>query len=355
MMDAITDQGEGSLLSEKVLLDVQPRYQASKDAFKPTTPPTPTAARTGPVIDRRRRRPGGQRCPGPLRAIPRARPDRRRDEVRRGHWFAGSTWTAETLVDPTAAVVDNSYDLPSPAAIADALNNMADARQGRIRGQLPDDQPCRRRVDRRRHHRPRPYWAKPGATFPYPSMAGAGDRMSICWALFGRAPDLSVGIGDRRRRALPHVPGAGHRDTGRRLCGRRRLPRLQGLEHLQAGGRLRLRPLDHRRWRAAGPRSSRPRSRAPQRRSQGQATYSAPSDNKCAALGGCASPISASQLLPRPGRRHPTRSRCRRARWRCSTSAAEQPKQIVDWRCVTRARRCTTWPTGRTRGDGPPG
>src|SRR6185295_19516939 len=41
------------------------------------------------------------------------------------------------------------------------------------------------------------YWddtiqAKSPKTFPYPSMVGSGDRMAICWAVFGKAPDLSI-------------------------------------------------------------------------------------------------------------------------------------------------------------------
>lgn len=34
------------------------------------------------------------------------------------------------------------------------------------------------------------YWANKNGQFPSPAMVGAGDRMSICWALLGKSPDL---------------------------------------------------------------------------------------------------------------------------------------------------------------------
>jgi len=43
------------------------------------------------------------------------------------------------------------------------------------------------------------YWSAKTAdagqnpAFPFPSMGGSGDRMSICWALFGKVPDIGVG------------------------------------------------------------------------------------------------------------------------------------------------------------------
>lgn len=36
------------------------------------------------------------------------------------------------------------------------------------------------------------YWSNPKGQFPSPAMGGSGDRMSICWALLGKTPDLSV-------------------------------------------------------------------------------------------------------------------------------------------------------------------
>ena len=167
------------------------------------------------------------------------------------------------------------------------------------------------------------YWSAGGRTpvpSPIPSMAGSGDRMAIAWAVTGQTPDLS------RRHRSADADGLYHACQGLDLDGDTAindcaagldLPHLQGIERLPRPGRLRLR----RRLTTGGGNcgsSSRrlPRSRAgggcahgdPQIRQacaagrrRGRATYSAPSDNKCGAFGGCAVPISASQLYPTSG------------------------------------------------------
>lgn len=38
------------------------------------------------------------------------------------------------------------------------------------------------------------YWQVQNTDFPYPSMVGAGDHMSICWAVLGQAPSLAAGV-----------------------------------------------------------------------------------------------------------------------------------------------------------------
>ena len=36
------------------------------------------------------------------------------------------------------------------------------------------------------------YWSNRNGQFPSPAMVGSGDRMSICWALLGKSPDLQI-------------------------------------------------------------------------------------------------------------------------------------------------------------------
>jgi hypothetical protein len=154
------------------------------------------------------------------------------------------------------------------------------------------------------------FWTNEEAAFPSPSMYGSGDRVSICWAIFGAAPDLSVGVDPRIPGTLYHAcqglnldpaPASGahvqcapvpvsHSCKGSNTCnaeGGCGFVQLIGsffncgqkvlLEHIQT---------------AQPP--------------QGESTfYSAPSDNKCAGAGGCAVPISASQMFPPPDSQKP--------------------------------------------------
>ena len=82
-----------------------------------------------------------------------------------------------------------------------------------------------------------------------PSMGGSGDRMAICWAVFGQAPDLSLGIDPIEPAKLYHcVPGARFRFSPATACAAARgVPHLQRLQQVPGPGRLRLRAGDHRR------------------------------------------------------------------------------------------------------------
>ncbi len=139
--------------------------------------------------------------------------------------------------------------------------------------------------------------------FPSPSMGGTGDRMAICWALFGQAPDLSLGVDPIRFGKLYHacqaldfaVPGNNqcaapevfHTCIGSNKC------KAQGgcgfVQNIAGGGIC-----SH----AVGTRG--PLS-AGSVQTPSDAIYSAPSDNKCRTFGGCAVPISASQVYPEGG------------------------------------------------------
>lgn len=160
------------------------------------------------------------------------------------------------------------------------------------------------------------YWKKTGTNFPMPAMSGAGDRMSICWALFGKAPDLALAPPAKKANTLYHAcqgmaldpntpvqewgcasPTIYHTCIGSNEC---RSEGGCGFVQSTAGGG------------SCGGSGCGGKSL---RGVQAQATvsgvlcggptppantYGAPADNKCASFGGCAVPISASQMYPDP-------------------------------------------------------
>jgi len=318
MMDAITDQGEGSILKQRVLAlaaslqAVEQRYQPSRVALESDYPDfTDTGKLTGSAD-----------------AVARFGNDDR-DHYDRFQEVLASVdgivtwdawlkqhgpWTAADLVTP-GTVPPADAKIPAPADIAAALNSMADrhgggpdyptllsqAAIGAIAGVTTV-------LDK--------YWNadaqnRSPVTFPFPSMAGAGDRVSICWAVLGTAPDLRIGLAPPEPDTLYHScqaidyaappgqPGTNqcapvqvfHSCRGSNSC------RAQGgcgfvqptsgggscSGKLAAGTAIGVRTFGGGCNPFAGPH------------------YSAPGDNKCGGFGGCAVPISASQLYPKDG------------------------------------------------------
>lgn len=116
-------------------------------------------------------------------------------------WHAqGHAWTADMLQTPEH--VNNKYPIPQAGEIAGALNRLkqndneknyemiSQVVTGAIKGvtTVLND-----------------YWNGKTGTFPFPSMAGSGDRMSLCWAIFGKAPDLSKGVTAKTPGILYHA------------------------------------------------------------------------------------------------------------------------------------------------------
>lgn len=214
---------------------------------------------------------------------------------------AGNKWTAEMLMTNEADYKANTHNIPPAADIAAALNNMkaggeanykifSQAAAGAIAGIT--------RVLRG-------FWTAETTGFPSPSMYGSGDRVSICWAVFGRYPDITRGIAEKTVGELYHacqgleLSGTRsdtcanvevfHSCRGSNTCkaeGGCGFVQVQG-ESAQCGHKV---LLDH-----LNP--TRPLMGTV--RGTGK-LYSAPSDNICASFGGCAVPISASQLYPPP-------------------------------------------------------
>jgi hypothetical protein len=222
----------------------------------------------------------------------------------------GHKWTAGLLT--TTGYDPDRHDIPPPEAVADALNALhlddINARDSdRISNYAIFSQIAAGAIagitrvlgD---------FWTKEGTAFPSPSMYGSGDRVSICWAIFGGAPDLSAGIAAKDPKTplynacqglnLAHASGAhpqcapiavAHSCRGSNTC---KAEGGCGFVQLAIGpqpgcGFKALR--EHSQPMPAG---ASPAAETKQ--------YSAPSDNHCAGFGGCAVPISASQMFPPP-------------------------------------------------------
>lgn len=218
---------------------------------------------------------------------------------------AGNKWTAEMLMTNEEDYKANQWNLPPAADIAAALNNLkADESNYKIFSQAAAGSIAG--ITRVLGG----FWTAETTGFPSPSMYGSGDRVSICWAVFGRYPDITAGIAAKTPGELYHAcqgfelsgPRTDtcaqvevfHSCRGSNTCkaeGGCGFVQVQGQSALCGHKVL----LDH---------------LNPTRPLQGQAQatgtlYSAPSDNKCGSFGGCAVPISASQLYPIPDSTQP--------------------------------------------------
>ena len=158
------------------------------------------------------------------------------------------------------------------------------------------------------------YWAVKGTNFPMPAMSGTGDRMSICWALFGKAPDLSIAPPAKKANTLYHAcqgmaldpstpvqewgcasPTIYHTCIGSNDC------RSEGgcgfVQSTAGGGSCGGSGCGGKSLRGKQQQATAGLKSAP---ADTTTTYGAPADNRCGAFGGCAVPISASQMYPDP-------------------------------------------------------
>jgi len=283
-------------------------------------------------------------------------------------WHAqGNTWNAELLQTPDH--IHNKYPIPPASDIAGALNRLkendtdknfqmfSEVVAGAIKGvtTVLND-----------------YWNGKTKTFPFPSMAGSGDRMSLCWAVFGKAPDLSLGVQPKTPGILYHacqgmnldannpgeaascaavevfhtckgsntcaaeggcgfvqnVKGGGSCGGSGSSCGSSGKPSGGGSSGCGSKVKM-MAATSHGKPIAAGCGSNgqpasgsgcghngtpsngsagcgQPKEKnlcggpSPTPTPTGPVYYSAPSDNRCASYGGCAVPISASQMFPAP-------------------------------------------------------
>jgi len=313
MINAITDQGEGEGVAEWIrrmrgLLQYAPvkgQFQPDEEALNFDYPNyTDTGVQNDPSGNKvARSQNGALDHQDRFEAINKLL--KAGGVVTWDQWHAaGNKWTAEMLKTNEEDYKANTWNLPPAEDIAAALNSLkpdennykifSQAAAGSIAG-----------ITRVLGG----FWTAETTGFPSPSMYGSGDRVSICWAVFGRYPNITNGIAARTVGELYHacqgleLSNRGdtcaqvevfHSCRGSNTCkaeGGCGFVQVQG-QSAQCGHKVLLDHLN------------------PTRPLQGQVQaggklYSSPSDNKCASFGGCAVPISASQLYPIPDSSEP--------------------------------------------------
>lgn len=131
------------------------------------------------------------------------------------------------------------------------------------------------------------YWSSPGGEFPEPAMVGSGDRISICWAVTGMAPDLVTGIKPLSQNELYHAcQGMALHGKDSDSCADVRVYHsCKGSNSCKAQGGCGFVQSASGGGSCGG--------------TAAKGLKSAPADNLCGGFGGCAVPISASQLFPK--------------------------------------------------------
>lgn len=137
------------------------------------------------------------------------------------------------------------------------------------------------------------YWNQTNEEFPSPAMGGSGDRISICWAVTGQAPNLVQGITSQQADKLYHAcQGMDYTATtpGKNTCAQvTTYHSCKGSNECKAQGGC------------GFVQSASGGGNCSQSGGTSTGLKSAPADNLCGQFGGCAVPISASQLYPDSG------------------------------------------------------
>lgn len=182
-------------------------------------------------------------------------------------WFAaGNVWTGADL--QTSDYVPDPK-LPTPDNVAKSLNAMKTAEYQQLLTQLNvgaiDGINAALTTS----------WTDNTSAFPMAAMRAVGDRMSLYWAVFGEAPDLSK---------KDSAPMPAEDDT--HAC--------QGLSTVNPGNNCAALSTYHT---CSGSNACKGQGGCGYpNQGQGSANYIAPSDNTCSLKGGCASPISVWQI-----------------------------------------------------------
>lgn len=323
MMDAITDQGEGSVIKRRpdLLEKVMPRYCPDKEALESDYPSYDARGVIAPSADAVARFDNDsndhyERFQEVQELIKAGSITTWANNPKIGHWQASDLKTAD--------YDENIYNevLPTADDIAGAMNRLASdpnshtllsqAAIGAIAGVTTV-------LDT--------YWAPPAGSvlFPYPSMAGSGDRMAIAWAVTGQTPNLAIGIDPPVPDTLKHAcQGLEFETQGKNDCAQVAIfHSCKGSNNCHAQGGCGFVQVTTGGGNCSG--SAPPKSSGGGGSCGGGGNcgtvlsvrafggncgwpppppstfYSAPSDNKCSTLGGCAVPISASQLYPTEG------------------------------------------------------
>jgi len=244
-------------------------------------------------------------------------------------WHADpeNEWTADML--KTATHTADKYSIPSAEDVAGALNRlkkdngdsneqtMSGVVAGAIKGvtSVLND-----------------FFSNQKTSFPFPSMSGSGDRMSLFWAIFGKAPDLSLGVENKVSGLLYHacqglaldpntlsVPNSCAPVAVYHTCKRSNSCAAEGgcgfVQTIQGGSSCGssstvtppIAPSRNKVEMLKATTGPSPDAKTHEEKAAVPTTpvyYGAPSDNRCQSFGGCAVPISASQIFPVPDSDH---------------------------------------------------
>jgi hypothetical protein len=290
MMNAITDQGEGSVLDQRSddPSEVATQYEADQASMEADYPSYSDTGELAPSADAMARYTYGDwdhydRFSTLLEMI---------DQVTL--WPAWhqehGPWTTEDLQPGEAT--PSLYDIPSATDVADAMNRIAAApelmrplfNQAAV-GSLAGITTVLNQ-----------YWAQPDVIFPYPAMVGSGDRMTMSWALFGLPPDLSVGADTGSVSEPAHAcQGLNLTEPGNTCAAIGVYHSCRGANNCAGqGGCGFVQKIS-----AAQP--GQHGFALVKAKAATSGLFSAPSANACAGQGGCAVPIAASQLLVQSG------------------------------------------------------
>ena len=309
MMAAITDQGEGSdtaitryrRKSQAQLMAVKPDYREDLEALKADYP-----SYTNDGQDAASRDATARHDSAPFDHYERFGQVKDMLPVKTwAQWHReGRRWDEQMLTNERYNPATAQKNIPTPAQVAGALNRLKDddsesgatlallstVATGAIYGitSVLDS-----------------YWQKKSTAFPYPSMVGAGDRMAICWAVLGKAPNLATGVPKVDKDVLYHACQGMHLEgEASATCAALAVYHTcRGSNGCHAQGGCGFAQLDSgggsgcghgvKVAKVAGNLCGAPKP------VPGPDIYSAPSDNRCGGFGGCAVPISASQLFPK--------------------------------------------------------
>lgn len=339
MINGITDQGEGGGVIQEIqdrlrrehsatgrsiepmLQRVQESYQPSRDNLQRKYPsydadgnPLPESAQANARTTYNPHQPGNgamdhfEIFTEVMRMLTSGEPADKITTWADWHADPANRWTAEMLQVPGEAM--NYTDiLPDPADIASALNNLkADDADGSnfdlfshtAAGSIMGVTTVLNDFFNR---------AKPKAEFPYPSMAGSGDRMGICWAIFGKAPELWKGVLPRKQAGVPAGHELFHACQGMSLIGVDKPDSCASTPIFHSckssnmckteGGCGFVQSVNG----GSGCGTSKnllysARGTADSGDNLSQNLYTTPANNDCKGYGGCAVPISAAQMYP---------------------------------------------------------
>jgi hypothetical protein len=305
---AITDQGEGNgikktIRGKELLEKVQPVNQASDEALKADYPSYTDTGEPAPSAHAHARFGNGKQDHY-------ERFQEIKEDLKSGKIITWNNWRTDQKNKWTAADLKgkdydkNKYNLPSAEEIADALNILGnpvntDGSPDTTKRDANYKQFCQIAtgaiagittvLDE--------YWTESKVGFPYPSMGGSGDRLMMCWAVFGQLPDLSVGVQPRMPNALYHACQGMDLNTQRNAVAECGSPEVyhncRGSNACRAqGGCGFVQEVGQSKTCSSSLKAVEAGCGLP------PPAYSAPADNMCKSFGGCAVPISASQIFP---------------------------------------------------------